>query len=172
MTGVRRKFSLGWLVALAFSLTGSAQAAAQASTPALTGAPDPGVASALAVFPGIVLHGAGSFYAGRPVTAVALLLLEAGGLYLGYRGMQDGKVVVVSFNEGTFTGESQLSSQSLGLVLGGVFLFTATWLYDLTAAPQAAQAAQDAARRRSQASLTLSPVITADRVGLVLNQSF
>ncbi|NTV52206.1 MAG: hypothetical protein HGA76_04235 [Candidatus Firestonebacteria bacterium] len=122
----------------------------------------PGVALSLALVPGIALHGSGHFYAGRPWTGVALLLAEAGGIYMGYRGGKDVYAVVDSLDFDKFSnfhGDTGQISNGLGLALGGVMIFLSSWLYDITGAPIAAQQANAAAAQSKAASS--APVVTS-----------
>ncbi len=109
-----------------------------ASPPEKSG-PQPGIAATLAFAPGIVLHGSGHFYAGRPLTGALLLLAEAGAVYMAYRGIQDINTGrdEINLEEFTYCGQSEQISRGLGLAAGGLMLFLTSWLYDVTGSPLA-----------------------------------
>lgn len=119
---------------------------AKSPEPLITGRlRDPGVAIALATFPGVAIHGSGHFYAGRPVTAAQLLLVEAGAVVMSYRGISDLISIIETNSE---DGRSEIEiienledsgqlSRAVGLAAGGVVLFISSWLYDLTGSPLA-----------------------------------
>lgn len=104
---------------------------------------DPGLAMSLATLPGIAIHGSGHMYAGRPVTSIFLLLAEAGGIYMAYRGSSDVyNIVSENLENDKSTAEvieslsdtSQIS-HGIGLAVGGLMLFLSSWLYDATGSP-------------------------------------
>ena len=120
-----------------------------------------GVAISLALVPGVVLHGAGHFYANRPWTAGVLLLAEAGGLVMAYRGGRDvySAVDSVDFNNfSNYHGDTGQLSNGMGLALGGVMIFLSSWLFDLTGSPLAAD--QNNTLTKPRTGNSASPVIT------------
>jgi hypothetical protein len=139
--------------------------AAPALTPTLTG-PSPATASALAVFPGIILHGSGHFYAGRPWVGTALALTEAVSLYCIYRGyldIQAGSEEVDLSGSSSYSGNSEQVSRGIGLAVGGTLLFFTSWLFDVTGAPQAA--AQVQAENKAMSDLQIRPELLPDGSG-------
>ncbi len=119
-----------------------------------------GVAITWALGPGFLVHGAGHMYAGRPWTGVSLFLAEVGGAYMAYRGGTDAysAIDVMSKNNfAEFHGDSGQVSRGIGLAAGGVMIFLASWLYDLTGSPIAVdQYNQTLTPRQAETS---SPVI-------------
>jgi hypothetical protein len=133
----------------------------------------PGVAVSLAILPGIAIHGAGHFYAGRPLQAAALLLVEAGAGYMAYRGASEVYAVSQNFDLAQNAGESGQLSYGVGLAAGGLFLFLTSWLYDVTGAPMAAaETAAPAQKATAHNAPTVTPQITRRGVELVLERLF
>lgn len=158
------------------SLRQSADASAAApSDMARVSAPNPGVAITLAMMPGVAVHGAGHFYAERPLTGAALLAVELGSLYLLYRG---GTGIYNATNSGVLDGtsanfgESEEFSRGAGLAVAGLTIFIASWLYDLTGAPIAASETLAAKTRAVNRNLTVKPEVRADRAGVVFEHRF
>lgn len=121
------------------------QAAADAAI--TQGSRNAGVAIGLATFPGVLVHGSGHFYAGRPLTGALLLMVEAGAVYMTYRGVSD-LMSVADANMGddvtdiqiiTNLSETGQLSRGIGLAAGGLVLFLSSWLYDLTGSPIAVE---------------------------------
>jgi hypothetical protein len=137
--------------------------------------PNPRTAATLALAPGVVLHGSGHFYAGRPLTGAALVAVELGSLYMMYRGgtgISDAVASGVTDENSPNFGNTAELSNSIGLAVGGLALFLASWFYDLSGAPVAA--AETAAARRGEIPRTseLTPQVRAEYVGLVWKQRF
>lgn len=87
---------------------------------------NPNTALFYAMVPGFVVHGTGHFYAGKPVTGVALLGVEIISLGLCYAS------AMFSFAEamgGTGKGDPEVT----GLI--GLGLFLSSWIYDMAGAP-------------------------------------
>jgi hypothetical protein len=86
---------------------------------------DPNMAILYAVVPGIVIHGAGHFYAGKRTTAAILFT----------SGFIGGSFVFI----GGLTGLEKRSPTDIGymLIITGAVLFTGSWTYDLIGAPGA-----------------------------------
>jgi TM2 domain-containing membrane protein YozV len=145
---------------------------AEAQTPLSTDAAVPlapkksglstGVAAGLAMGPGLLVHGVGHMYAGRPLTGVALLLAEAGGLYMAYRGGTDVSSAVGAIDGSTFSnfhGDSGQISRGLGLAAGGLMIFLSSWLYDVTGSPIAVEQYNQEIKKSSLDAN--SPVVTS-----------
>lgn len=135
--------------------------------------PNPGMAATLALVPGIAVHGAGHFYAGRPLAGAALVAVELGSLYLAYLGSTQISSAVnsgVGDADSANFGDSEEFSRGLGLVVTGTALFLGSWLFDLSGAPTAA--AETAAARKEAAGTALRPEVRPDQVALVLEQRF
>jgi TM2 domain-containing membrane protein YozV len=97
----------------------------------------PLIALGIAFFPGVIIHGAGYFYAGKPKTGSLLLVGELVGV-----GCIAAGIVVISL--GVFTkvgtlGAADVTEESSGLASGlmyvGSGLFLGTWVYDVIFAP-------------------------------------
>jgi hypothetical protein len=137
--------------------------------------PTPGMAVTLALAPGVVVHGAGHFYAGRPLVGAALLAAELGSLYLIYRG---GTSINSAINNGAVDaksanfGESEEFSRGAGWAAAGVAVFLASWFFDLTGAPIAAGETAAAKAKAAEPSLTIKPQFRADRAGVIVEQRF
>ncbi len=155
---------------------GSAQQPAAASSATPTGGKLPGVASGLAVAPGVLVHGSGHFYAGRPLTGAVLVAAEAVSLYMVYRGVRDiySQVDAIDFDTfSNFDGNSGQISNGLGLAAGGLMIFLASWLYDITGSAQAVEADEAARRQSVQANVpTVTPRITPQGVEVVVDRLF
>jgi hypothetical protein len=137
----------------------------------------PGVAISLALVPGVALHGAGFLYAGRPWTASALLLAEAGGLYLAYRGGEDMYSAVDGddFNKFTnYRGDTGQLSHGMGLALGGVMIFLSSWFFDLAGSPLAVEQANAANKPglATTAAPEITPRLTAHGFEVALEKHF
>jgi len=91
---------------------------------------DPGVAFQKAVFPGIVMRGAGHFYAKDNNRGISLLSAEI--LSLIIMGMN--AVDVLTHDE-----NSQASGVTQAVFYGGLTIFVGSWLYDIIFAPGAAE---------------------------------
>jgi hypothetical protein len=86
---------------------------------------DPKMALFYAVIPGIVVHGAGHFYADKPVTGLVLLGVEGVGL-------------IVLLNNQLSQTENNIDTGGSGLnIIAGITLFFGSWAYDMIGAPQA-----------------------------------
>jgi TM2 domain-containing membrane protein YozV len=92
----------------------------------------PTVAFLYALIPGLIVHGAGHFYAGHDTTGWALLIGE--GIGLGFVAAWWGVTSISDF-------ENSLALTLLAMVLSrlGTFLFVITWAYDMTEAAGAAR---------------------------------
>lgn len=87
---------------------------------------NPDIALLIAILPGSVVHGAGHFYAGKPLTGVALLGLEIIGTGLVFFGAVEGLGEAM---EGGSKGNPE------GTILIGFSLFLFSWIYDIIGAP-------------------------------------
>jgi hypothetical protein len=137
----------------------------------------PGVAVGLALVPGVALHGAGYLYAGRPWTAGALLLAEAGGLYMAYRGGTDiySAVDGLDFDKfSNFHGDTGQLSRGMGLALGGVMIFLTSWLVDITGSPMAVEQSNVANKPAPAASAApeIIPRLTAHGFEVAVERRF
>jgi|GEM_PF-5284566 len=142
-----------------------------AAPAALTHELHPGVAASLAIAPGILVHGSGHFYAGRPVTGTALLLVEAASLYMAYRGGMDIYAATRNFNIEENQGRSGQVSYGIGMAVGGVMLFLASWFYDITGSPIAAVETNQSRRRAGQGP-TIRAQVTEGGVQVVIGKTF
>ena len=92
---------------------------------------DPGKALLYALVPGLVVHGAGHFYAGEKTAGWVL----AGGEILG--------LCLIAYAVGVRTDEkpmeSTLNDEAETIGYFGVGLFVGTWIYDVIGAPVAVQ---------------------------------
>ena len=97
----------------------------------------PLIALGIAFFPGVIIHGAGHFYAGKPKTGSLLLVGKLVGV-----GCIAAGIVVISL--GVFTkvgtlGAADVTEEASGLASGllyvGSGLFLGTWVYDVVFAP-------------------------------------
>lgn len=136
----------------------------------------PGTAIGLATFPGIVVHGSGHFYAGRPITGVLMLLAEAGAVYMAYQGVSDVYTVVDENLNGNLTdieiienlSETEKISQGIGLAAGGLVLFLSSWFYDMSGAPIVVE--MENAKQKKGAKVEAQ--LTLQGVELVISQLF
>lgn len=87
---------------------------------------NPNIALLIAILPGSVVHGAGHFYAGKPLTGVALLGLEIIGTGLVFFGAVEGLGEAM---EGGSKGNPE------GTMLIGLSLFLFSWIYDIIGVP-------------------------------------
>lgn len=157
----------GWLLVLACLLGpgrawGAPVADALSATGNASGGPLPGVAAALAFAPGVVVHGSGHFYAGRPFAGWCLVLAEAGSVYLAYRGVSELVAMKNELDSASFTsysGDSERISRGIGWAAGGLVLFLASWFYDMSGAPLAAADANSI--RISQSPESKDPSVVA-----------
>jgi TM2 domain-containing membrane protein YozV len=97
----------------------------------------PLIALGIAFFPGIIVHGVGHFYAGKPKTGSLLLIGELVGV-----GCIAAGIVVISLGVFTKVGTlgaadimEELSGLASGLMYVGSGLFLGTWIYDVVFAP-------------------------------------
>ena len=92
----------------------------------------------LAIVPGIVIHGMGHFYAGRPGTGLTLTMLEIGaGALIGIgasNGLDEAKKLQ---GDATIPDGIGPVTRAEGMIVGGTVLFLTTWLYDMLGAPKA-----------------------------------
>jgi len=147
----------------------------QVHAPAANQGPSPGTASGLAFFPGVLAHGTGHFYAGRPVTGALLVVAEALGVYLAYTGAMDIRRGLEAFDpdDPTFEGDTGTLSQGIGLAAGGAMIFLTSWFFDLSGAPIAA--GEEAAKRQAAATAgrtQVRPALTPGGVAVVLERTF
>lgn len=84
---------------------------------------NPNTAIVIAILPGSIVHGAGHFYARRPVTGAALLGIEAVSLVFFVRAIGQGL---------SDTGSPEQERQEVFI---GTTLFFGSWLYDIIFAP-------------------------------------
>lgn len=92
---------------------------------------DPNKAFLYAVVPGIVVHGAGHFYAGETTTGWVLVAGEVVSLSLA------AYAIGVGIGESTNGSTSNSNAEIVGIFAGTLFI--ATWLYDIVGAPVAVQ---------------------------------
>jgi hypothetical protein len=130
----------------------------------------PGVAISMAIAPGIVLHGSGHFYAGRPLTGSLLLLAEAGSAYMAYRGATEIAATAKGYDLEKNLGESGPISRNLGLAVGGVMLFLSSWFYDMTGSPIAAMEQNQEQKKHQAPAVTAQ--ITPRGVEVVIERLF
>jgi TM2 domain-containing membrane protein YozV len=145
-----------------------------ASTPEKSG-PQPGIAATLAFAPGIVLHGSGHFYAGRPLTGTLLLLAEAGAVYMAYRGITDITSVVdeIDLEDINYYGQSEQLSRGVGMAIGGLMLFLTSWLYDVTGSPLAVLEQGDVKKQKTaDTGPVLIPKLSGCGVKVVIDRLF
>jgi len=96
----------------------------------------PLIALGIAFFPGVIIHGAGHFYAGKPKTGSLLLVGELVGV-----GCIAAGIVVISLGVFTKVGTlgaadvTEASGLASGLLYVGSGLFLGTWVYDVVFAP-------------------------------------
>ena len=131
------------------------------------------MAATLAVAPGVIVHGSGHFYAGRPLTGALLLAAEAAGVYLAYQGAMDVFDLVENVDFETldnYEGTARLS-RGVGMAAGGVLLFLTSWFYDISGAPAAAAATARAKQRQAPAA-AVRPVVRPEGVAVVLEKKF
>lgn len=94
------------------------------------------IALGIAFFPGVIIHGAGHFYAGKPKTGSLLLVGELVGV-----GCIAAGIVVISLGVFTKVGTlgaadvTEASGLASGLMYVGSGLFLGTWVYDVVFAP-------------------------------------
>jgi hypothetical protein len=84
---------------------------------------NPNTALVIAILPGSIVHGAGHFYARRPVTGAALLGIEAVSFVFFVRAIGQGL---------SDTGSPEQERQEAFI---GTTLFFGSWLYDIIVAP-------------------------------------
>ncbi|MCK5218967.1 hypothetical protein KAR10_05560 [bacterium] len=145
-----------------------------ASSPEQSG-PQPGIAASLAFAPGIVLHGYGHFYAGRPLTGSLLLLAEVGAVYMAYRGITDVTSVIdeMDLENVNYYGQSEQFSRGVGLAIGGLVLFLTSWLYDLTGSPLAVLEQRDVKKQKAtDTGPVLIPKLSGCGVEVVIDRLF
>lgn len=98
---------------------------------------DPNKAFLLALFPGILIHGYGHFYADDNLTGDVLLTGEVVSV------VSVGFGALIQSDTNTFSGGilGNTSTNGLGsdLIWGGIAAFTALWIVDMAHAPAAAQ---------------------------------
>jgi hypothetical protein len=75
--------------------------------------------------PGIVVHGAGHFYAGKKMTSALLFGAELGGVALVFYGV----------NLGIGEMDSERTATPNVVAAGGAALFLGSWIYDIIGAP-------------------------------------
>jgi TM2 domain-containing membrane protein YozV len=104
---------------------------------------NPLVATVLAVFPGIAIHGAGHMYAGSWMKGVALFALEGASVYLlydGYRQYERGDFDNITKNNGTgIPSNLGVEYQEAGIALVSLTGWGATWVDDVIGAHFAAK---------------------------------
>lgn len=100
----------------------------------------PALASSLAFFPGVALHGIGHMYAGSWMKGLGLFAIEGGVGYLGYSAYneyQRGAYSGLKFSGGQIPNLGGAESEvGILLVAAGAFIFT--WVDDMAGAPIAA----------------------------------
>lgn len=99
---------------------------------------DPNKAFLLALFPGILIHGYGHFYAEDQLMGDVLLTGEVVSI------VSFGFGVLINSDTNTFSGgllgtPSNANNIGTNLVWGGIIAFTALWIVDMAHAPIAAQ---------------------------------
>jgi hypothetical protein len=99
---------------------------------------DPNKAFLLALFPGILIHGYGHFYADDNLTGNVLLTGEV----VSVASVGFGALILSdtnTFSGGILGSTSNANSIGTNLIWGGVIAFTALWIVDMAHAPIAAQ---------------------------------
>jgi hypothetical protein len=92
----------------------------------------PNLALTYAVIPGVIVHGAGHFYAGKKKTGAVLLVTGVAGAALA---------TVSGFGQGLSHMDGGNSAPDFGyfLMAAGFGLFLGSWVYDMVGAPLAVQ---------------------------------
>lgn len=117
---------------------------------------DPTKAFLLGLFPGILVHGYGHFYAKDKTTGTALLAGEVlSVIAIGLGAAMDANPR--DFSGGIFGSTPQTERAGRDILVGGVILFGVTWLADMVHAPVAAKSYND--------EHELSPVARFDSSG-------
>ena len=98
-----------------------------------------------AVIPGIVVHGAGHFYAGETTTGWVLVAGEVVSLSLA------AYAIVVGIGESTNGSTSNSNAEIVGIFAGTLFI--TTWLSDIVGAPVAVQKYNEELIRKKTVSL-------------------
>jgi len=106
---------------------------------------DPNKAFLYAVVPGIVVHGAGHFYAGETTTGCVLVAGEVVSLSLA------AYAIGVGIGESTNGSTSNSNAEIVGIFAGTLFI--TTWLYDIVGAPVAVQKYNEELLRKKTVSL-------------------
>ena len=121
---------------------------------------DPNIAILYAVVPGIVVHGAGHFYAGKRTTATILFA----------SGFIGGSFVFI----GGLTGLEKSSPTKIGymLIITGAVLFTGSWTYDLIGAPIAVKKENQKLLGKKSANLKFEFDHKYDSIKIVLIRQF
>jgi hypothetical protein len=121
---------------------------------------DPNMAILYAVIPGIVIHGAGHFYAGKRTTAAVLF---ASG-FIGASCVYVGGLSGLERTAPTETGYI--------LIITGAILFTGSWTYDLIGAPLAVQKQNQNFLGKRSADLKFEFDHKHDSIKVVLTRQF
>lgn len=135
---------------------------------------NPVVAGGLAVFPGVLVHGSGHFYAGYHLKGLGLLALEGVSGWLIYRNgndvYNDVKTLMDSKDDTHHffpTDVSELTTR-VGIVSVATFLWFFTWLDDISGAPIATIKWNEKHEMEArEAALRLLP--TQDMQGMMLS---
>jgi hypothetical protein len=116
---------------------------------------DPKMALFYAIIPGIIVHGAGHFYADKPVTGLILIGVEGAGLMFMMSG------VVSQFNENRVSESGGID----GVV--GITLFLGSWFYDLIGAPIAVNKENEDLLQQKKTSLQFQPKNGGFKVAII-----
>src|SRR5271154_149897 len=99
---------------------------------------DPNKAFLLALFPGILIHGYGHFYAEDPLMGNVLLTGEVVSVVsVGFGALI--KSDTTTFSGGILGDSNNANNVGNNLIWGGIIAFTALWIVDMAHAPTAAK---------------------------------
>ncbi len=146
MTFISRRFI--FLLLGMFLILSQTFLSAQISDPGLSGSletnhqtyfyKDPNKAFLLALFPGLLIHGYGHFYAGDDITGDVLL----GGEVLSVLSVGLGALIksdTTDFSGGLLGDTNNATAIGTNLIWGGIIAFGGFWIVDMAHAPTAAQ---------------------------------
>jgi hypothetical protein len=136
---------------------------------------NPQVATVLAVFPGIAIHGVGHMYAGSWMKGVALFVLEGASVYLlydGYRQYERGDFDNITKNNGSgIPTNLGVEYQEAGIAVVAFTGWGATWVDDVIGAHFAAKQFNEVHQQdATTVSLRLQP--RPDGAVLALSSTF
>lgn len=151
------------LVLAAMFFAGAAKADATAATPPPSvfemQKHSKALSVTLSIVPGIVIHGMGHYYAGRPGTGLVLTMLEVGAGALIGIGAANGLDEVDKLTSDEKLPEGiGVVTRAEGMIVGGTVLFLTTWLYDVFGAPKAVGADNADLDRQAAKAAALNPI--------------